>query len=75
MVRVIANMSVNSEVGYGLGIRSPLGSVLLSLLLACNNAEGKMVCIFDNGFRYSNVVCFKDIFLICHLTVENILNL
>lgn len=44
MVRVIANMSVNSEVGYGLGIRAPLGSVLLSLLLACNNAEGEMVC-------------------------------
>lgn len=43
MVRVIANMSVNSEVGYGLGIRSPLGSVLLSLLLACNNAAGEMV--------------------------------
>lgn len=33
LIRVIANMSVNSEVGYGLGFRSPLGVVLLNILL------------------------------------------
>lgn len=33
LTRVIANMSVNSEVGYGLGLRPPLGVVLLNILL------------------------------------------
>lgn len=33
LIRVIANMSVNAEVGYGLGMRPPLGVVLLSILL------------------------------------------
>lgn len=33
LIRVIANMSVNSEVGYGLGLRQPLGVVLLNILL------------------------------------------
>lgn len=33
LIRVIANMSVNSEVGYGLGLRPPLGVVLLNILL------------------------------------------
>lgn len=33
LIRVIANMSVNSEVGYGLGLRNPLGVVLLNILL------------------------------------------
>lgn len=33
LIRVIANMSVNSEVGYGLGLKHPLGVVLLNVLL------------------------------------------
>lgn len=33
LIRVIANMSVNSEVGYGLSLRHPLGVVLLNVLL------------------------------------------
>lgn len=33
LIRVIANMSVNAEVGFGLGLRSPLGVVLLNILL------------------------------------------
>lgn len=33
LIRVIANMSVNSEVGHGLGLRHPLGAVLLNVLL------------------------------------------
>lgn len=33
LIRVIANMSVNAEVGYGLGLRAPLGVVLLNILL------------------------------------------
>ncbi|XP_070490786.1 armadillo repeat-containing protein 2 [Chironomus tepperi] len=33
LIRVIANMSVNAEVGYGLGLRHPLGVVLLNILL------------------------------------------
>ncbi|CRL05014.1 CLUMA_CG018042, isoform A [Clunio marinus] len=33
LIRVIANMSVNAEVGYGLGLRPPLGVVLLNILL------------------------------------------
>lgn len=34
LIRVIANMSVNAEVGYGLGLRHPLGVILLNILLA-----------------------------------------
>lgn len=33
LIRVVANMSVHSEVGYGLGLRPPLGVVLLNILL------------------------------------------
>lgn len=44
LVRVIANMSVNNEVGYGLGIRQSLGSVLLTVLLAANNCKTNLVC-------------------------------
>lgn len=33
LIRVIANMSVNAEVGYGLGLKHPLGVVLLNILL------------------------------------------
>lgn len=36
LIRVVANMSVNPEVGYGLANCHPLGSVLLSLLLTIN---------------------------------------
>lgn len=43
LIRVIANMSVNAEVGYGLGMRSPLGSILLSLLLTINKYKTNLV--------------------------------
>lgn len=43
LVRVIANMSVNNEVGYGLGVRQSLGSVLLTILLAVNNCKTNLV--------------------------------
>lgn len=33
LIRVVANMSVNAEVGFGLGLRAPLGVVLLNILL------------------------------------------
>lgn len=33
LIRVVANMSVNAEVGFGLGLRHPLGVVLLNILL------------------------------------------
>lgn len=39
LIRVIANMSVNSEVGYGLGLRNPLGVVLLNVLLAAKEIK------------------------------------
>lgn len=44
LVRVVANMSVNNEVGYGLGLKKSLGSILLTLLLAVNNCKVKLVC-------------------------------
>lgn len=43
LVRVIANMSVNNEVGFGLGTRQSLGSVLLSLILTINNYKNSLV--------------------------------
>lgn len=43
LVRVIANMSVNNEVGYGLGTRQSLGSVLLTLMLTTNNYKSNLV--------------------------------
>lgn len=36
LIRVLANMSVNPDVGHGLACCHPLGSVLLSLLLTIN---------------------------------------
>lgn len=39
LIRVIANMSVNSEVGYGLGLRHPLGVVLLNILLEAKEIQ------------------------------------
>lgn len=46
LVRVIANMSVNNEVGYGLGVRQSLGSVLLTMLLTVNNCKTNLVSVF-----------------------------
>lgn len=43
LVRVVANMSVNAEVGYGLGVRPLLGGVLLRLLLTANSGKAKLV--------------------------------
>lgn len=43
LVRVIANMSVNNEVGLGLGTRQSLGSVLLSLMLTINVHKNNLV--------------------------------
>lgn len=39
LIRVIANMSVNSEVGFGLGLRPPLGGVLLNILLEAKDMK------------------------------------
>lgn len=39
LVRVIANISVNSDVGYGLSIRPPLGGVLLNLITLSKNGQ------------------------------------
>lgn len=41
LIRVIANMSVNSEVGYGLGLRPPLGVVLLNILLEAKEIQSE----------------------------------
>lgn len=43
LVRVIANMSVNDEVGHSLGLKPDLGIVLLTLILAVNNAKHNAV--------------------------------
>lgn len=43
LIRVVANMSVNPEVGYGLANSHPLGSVLLSLLLTINRFKLNIV--------------------------------
>lgn len=43
LIRVVANMSVNPEVGYGLANSHPLGSVLLSLLLTINKFKFNFV--------------------------------
>lgn len=42
-IRVIANMSVNDEVGHGLGLKADLGIVLLTILLAANSMKEKLV--------------------------------
>lgn len=39
LIRVVANMSVNSEVGYGLGLRAPLGVVLLNILIEAKDIK------------------------------------
>lgn len=44
MIRVLANMSVNSEVGFGLGNAQSLGNILMVLLKASQQIKGiKMV--------------------------------
>lgn len=45
LIRVVANMSVNPDVGYGLANCHPLGSVLLSLLLTINKYKSNFVCV------------------------------
>lgn len=45
LIRVIANMSVNAEVGYGLGGRPQLGTVLLALLMTINKCKANLVSI------------------------------
>lgn len=44
LIRVVANMSVSPEVGFGLANCHPLGSVLLSLLLTINKIKINFVC-------------------------------
>lgn len=43
LIRVIANMSVNAEVGCGLGARPQLGNILLALLLTINKCKTNLV--------------------------------
>lgn len=43
LVRVVANMSVNAEVGYGLSVRPVLGGVLLRLLVQANANKANLV--------------------------------
>lgn len=45
LIRVVANMSINPEVGYGLANCHTLGSVLLTLLLTINKFKTSFVCI------------------------------
>lgn len=45
LIRIIANMSVNPEVGYGLAMTQPLGSILLSLLLKINKYRTNLVSL------------------------------
>lgn len=45
MIRVLANMSVNPEVGVGLGSMPALGKILINLLKAAHQIKGiKIVC-------------------------------
>jgi armadillo repeat-containing protein 2 len=47
LVRVIANMSVNSHVGYGLGAKSPLGAALLNILLLSKDAKVRVTTFYQ----------------------------
>lgn len=58
LIRVIANMSVNAEVGYGLGMRPPLGSVLLTLLLTMNKQKSHLVRFTQHLFDCKTVINF-----------------
>lgn len=54
LVRVIANMSVNNEVGYGLGVRQSMGSVLLTILLAVNSCKTNLVSVSGFNLKSAN---------------------
>lgn len=51
LIRIIANMSVNAEVGYGLAVSQPLGSILLTLLLTINKYRSHLVRFFLLGMN------------------------
>lgn len=60
IIRVLANMSVNSEVGFGLGSTQSLGTTLLLLLKASQQIKSiKMVNISYKACNGSNI------FIIC----------
>lgn len=62
LIRVIANMSVNNEVGFGLGTRQSLGSVLLSLILTINTYKNNLVsCLYkkDRVIFTNHLVCLR----------------
>lgn len=64
LVRVIANMSVNNEVGYGLGVKKALGNILLALLLAVNNnnCKVKSVGCLESKTRFKAVATVFYVF-------------
>uniref|UniRef100_A0A182TBU1 Armadillo repeat-containing protein 2 n=1 Tax=Anopheles maculatus TaxID=74869 RepID=A0A182TBU1_9DIPT len=39
LIRIVANMCVNGDVGYGMSKRSPLGEILLNILLKVKDAK------------------------------------
>lgn len=45
LIRVIANMSINAEVGFGLASTNPIGSVLLTLLITINKFKCNFVSV------------------------------
>lgn len=60
LVRVIANMSVNDDVGHGLGLKPDLGIVLLTLILAVNNAKHNAVsCLICYCMLYRKSFIFR----------------
>lgn len=61
LIRVIANMSVNAEVGCGLGARPPLGAVLLTLLLTNNKSKANLV-----GFNINIIQSLINFVPICN---------
>lgn len=68
LIRVVANMSVNPDVGYGLANCHPLGSVLLSLLLTINKFKSNFVSFKTRRFTSEHLfslseqyVCFSFI--------------
>lgn len=52
MIRVIANMSVNSEVGKGLGAKQDLGVILLNLLKS-NMKDLKVVSLMCSIIQHN----------------------
>lgn len=61
MIRVIANISVNSEVGKGLGSRLDLAGILLNLLKS-NMKDIKVVskCVFESFQKFESI--FSELF-------------